>query len=442
MKKLLLLFLALIYVFGACSQSIKCKQRLIVTTDLGGADPDDTQSLIHLLVCSDVVDIEGIISSSSWIDCPDWTSEITKVIDDYSIVLPILRKHSGGFPDADYLKSVVKRGQAVSNMCGVGAGKDSPGSELIISAVDKQNDSRPVWFVAWSGMNTIAQAIWKVHETRTSEEFKKFADKIRIYDVLGQDDAGAWIARHFPDIFYIRNTQVYGCGPSDEWITENIQSKAPFGATYPDRKWAAEGDTPSFLYVLANGLNVPDSISYGGWGGRFSKEPVAGVRGMDFIEKSGKSEAQYDPYCMYASAPEGVNAINKWKEHILNDFAARMVWTTTSEYSEANHHPVVVVNNDSTYSHINIDASVGETLLLDASSSFDPDNDALHYEWMVYYEPGSYKGNVSLNSDNKGKCKVMIPTDAKGKNFHVILVLTDGGEPQLTAYRRFVIDVK
>lgn len=434
--------MALIYVFGACSQSIKCKQRLIVTTDLGGADPDDTQSLIHLLVCSDVVDIEGIISSSSWIDCPDWTSEITKVIDDYSIVLPILRKHSGGFPDADYLKSVVKRGQAVSNMCGVGAGKDSPGSELIISAVDKQNDSRPVWFVAWSGMNTIAQAIWKVHETRTSEEFKKFADKIRIYDVLGQDDAGAWIARHFPDIFYIRNTQVYGCGPSDEWIAENIQSKASFGATYPDRKWAAEGDTPSFLYVLANGLNVPDSISYGGWGGRFSKEPVAGVRGMDFIEKSGKSEAQYDPYCMYASAPEGVNAINKWKEHILNDFAARMIWTTTSEYSEANHHPVVVVNNDSTYSHINIDASVGETLLLDASSSFDPDNDALHYEWMVYYEPGSYKGNVSLNSDNKGKCKVMIPTDAKGKNFHVILVLTDGGEPQLTAYRRFVIDVK
>ena len=56
---------------------------------------------------------------------------------------------------------------------------------------------------------------------------------------------------------------------------------------------------------------MPDSVSYGGWGGRFSKEPVAGVRGMDFIEKSGKSEAQYDTYYMYASAPEGVNAINK-----------------------------------------------------------------------------------------------------------------------------------
>lgn len=119
---------------------------------------------------------------------------------------------------------------------------------------------------------------------------------------------------------------------------------------------------------MANGLNVPDSVSYGGWGGR--------------------------------------------------------------------------VNNDSTYNHVNIDASAGETLLLDASSSFDPDNDALHYEWMVYYEPGSYKGTVSLNSDNKGKCKVIIPNDARDRDFHVILVLTDSGEPSLTAYRRFVIDVK
>lgn len=443
MKNLIILLsLSIVYCISAFSNNISEKQRLIVMTDLGGADPDDVQSLIHLLVCSDVVDIEGIICSPSWIDCPDWTVNINKVIDDYAVVLPRLRKHSEGFPDADFLKSVVKRGQAVSNMAGVGEGKDSSGSELIISVVNKQSDSRPVWLVAWSGMNTIAQAIWKVHNSRTPEDFKKFASKIRIYDVLGQDDAGAWIAKKFPEILYIRNTQVYGCGPSDEWITENVQSKIPFGATYPERKWAAEGDTPSFLYVLANGLNVPDSISYGGWGGRFLKEPVAGVRGMDFIEKSGKSEALYDPYYMYASAPEGVDAINKWKEHILNDFAARMIWTTTSEYSEANHHPVAVINNDSTYSHINIDASVRETLLLDASASFDPDNDTLHYEWMVYNEPGTYKGIVDLHSDNNGKCRVIIPDDAKGKNFHVILVLTDDGEPSLTVYRRFVIDVK
>lgn len=321
-----------------CSQSNVGKQRLIVTTDLGGADPDDKQSLIHLLVCADRIDLEGIISSNAWVDDPDRTSDIMEVINCYSDVYPFLKIHSKGFPDVNYLKSIVKRGQEKSNMSGVGEGKDSPGSELIIDAVDKKEDSRPVWLAAWSGMNTIAQAIWKVHATRTPEEFRKFAAKIRIYDVLGQDDAGAWIAKSFPEIYYIRNKEIYGWGPSDEWIKENVQSKKPFGTCYPDRIWASEGDSPSFLYVYANGLNVPDSLTYGGWGGRFNAERTAGIRGMDFIEKSGKNEGMYDPYFMHASSKEGIAAINKWRQHILNDFAARMNWTTTDKFSEANHH--------------------------------------------------------------------------------------------------------
>lgn len=55
-------------------------------------------------------------------------------------------------------------------------------------------------------------------KTRSSEDFKAFVNKIRIYDVLGQDDAGAWIAKNFPEILYIRNTKVYGWAPTDEWI--------------------------------------------------------------------------------------------------------------------------------------------------------------------------------------------------------------------------------
>ena len=191
-----------------------------------------------------------------------------------------------------------------------------------------EEDARPVWLAAWSGMNTIAQAIWKVHSTRSPEEFQKFVAKIRIYDVLGQDDAGAWIAKSFPEIFYIRNTEIYGWGPGDEWIKDNVQSRKPLGGCYPDRIWASEGDSPSFLYVYANGLNVPDSLAYGGWGGRFKMERTAGIRGMDFIEKSGKSEKIYDPYFMHASTSEGIAAINKWRQHILNDFAARMCWAT------------------------------------------------------------------------------------------------------------------
>lgn len=108
--------------------------------------------------------------------------------------------------------------------------------------------------------------------------------------MLGQDDAGAWIAQNYPGILYLRNKAVYGWAPSDEWLRDNIQSHKPLGDYYPDRKWATEGDSPSFLYVYANGLNVPEEITFGGWGGRLSDIPVENIRGMKFIAQSGKDE--------------------------------------------------------------------------------------------------------------------------------------------------------
>ena len=39
------------------------RYRVLVSTDIGGTDPDDFQSMVHLLVYADVLDVEGIISS-------------------------------------------------------------------------------------------------------------------------------------------------------------------------------------------------------------------------------------------------------------------------------------------------------------------------------------------------------------------------------------------
>ena len=226
------------------------KHRLIVTTDLGGTDPDDIQSMIHLLLCSNVIDIEGLISSQVWMDDPDKTAKISEVVEQFGEVLPRLNKHAEGYPSLNQLRAIIKRGQPSSNMTGVGQGKDSPGSELIISVVDEKKDQRPVWLAGWGGMNTIAQALWKVKHTRSEKDLKKFTAKIRIYDVLGQDDAGAWIAKNFPEIIYIRNTEVYGWGPSDQWLKQNIQNHQPLGKHYPDRKWATEGDSPAFFLCI------------------------------------------------------------------------------------------------------------------------------------------------------------------------------------------------
>lgn len=414
------------------------KSRLIVTTDLGGSDPDDIQSMIHLLVCSDRIDIEGLISSQAWINDPDKTTALQSIVDKFVSVLPNMLVHSASFPTAEHLKSIVVRGQSIAHMDGVGDGMDSPGSELIVNSIIREDD-RPIWLVAWGGMNTIAQAIWRLQNTSDEETFRHYLSKIRIYDILGQDDAGAYIAKTYPEILYIRNKEVYGWAPNDEWTRENVQSKLPLGQYYPNRIWATEGDSPSFLYLIANGLNEPEHPNYGGWGGRFSLEKIKNIRGMDFIQRSGKDESRYDDYYMIGSAPEGVRAIKKWEDHIRNDFAARMVWSQESNYENANHHPIVTVDGIKKLSPTRIEVSPEQTICLSASGTYDPDNDALDYSWYVYEEPST--GKVKIENAESKECVVKIPENSDGSVYHIILEVTDNGVPRLTSYRRIIISV-
>ena len=53
------------------------------------------------------------------------------------------------------------------------------------------------------------------------------------------------------------------------WLDRNIRRKGPLGAQYPRVEYLMEGDTPSFLGLVNNGLNVPEHPDWGGWGGRY-----------------------------------------------------------------------------------------------------------------------------------------------------------------------------
>ena len=412
--------------------------RLIVTTDLGGSDPDDIQSMIHLLVCSDRIDIEGLISSEAWVDDPDKTEKLRQTVEHFIEVLPTLRIHSSGYPSAEYLRSIVAQGQDKPHMDGVGEGKDSPGSDLIVDAI-RREDSRPLWVAAWGGMNTVAQALHKLKSTEDGEAFRKYISRLRIYDILGQDDAGAYIAKNYPELVYIRNKEVYGWAPNDQWTKENIQNILPLGAHYPNRIWAIEGDSPSFLYVYSNGLNDPEHPEYGGWGGRFSKDRIRNIRGMDFIERSGKSEAIFDDYYMIGSAPEGNQSIKRWEQSIHNDFAARMIWSQEKHYDKANHHPVAAYNGDMGRKPVYLYAKPGDTVILSASGSYDPDNDDLEYFWSLYEEPSDYEGNVILDDAGGRDCQIIVPERVGDDGIHIILEVTDKGSPKLTSYRRIII---
>lgn len=44
------------------------KPRVLISTDIGGTDPDDNQSMAHLLMYSDRFEMEGLVSSPSYGD--------------------------------------------------------------------------------------------------------------------------------------------------------------------------------------------------------------------------------------------------------------------------------------------------------------------------------------------------------------------------------------
>jgi hypothetical protein len=439
--KYLIFSILVIAAFSVTAQVNYRKPRVINTTDLG-ADPDDEQSLVRQLVSSNEFDIEGIIvSTSCWKKTQSNTDMLDEIVDAYALAYPNLKVHAPGFPDPDYLRSISVMGQKGYGMAEVGSGKDSPGSELIIRSVDK-DDPLPVWIMGWGGMNTVAQAIWKVRETRTSEQLSKFLSKLRLFDILGQDDAGAWIAKNFPNVFYIRATKVYGWAPSDEYLKEHIQSHGPLGAVYPDRKWSTEGDSPSFMHVFPNGLHDPEQIDQGGWGGRFSFTKIEGIRSMSEVAKINKNaEPDFDPYYMYGNTEESEYAIKLWNNGYNNDFAARMDWSISSNYGDANHHPCAVLNDDSTRQVLYLNVSAGSAVVLNAQGSSDPDGDTLAYAWMFYKAPGTYEKSVDILHESSSVAQLNIPIDAKGERLDIILKVTDDGTPNLTAYRRIVFMV-
>jgi hypothetical protein len=480
MKKLLstiLCTICLISVNQVCAsgQSVD-KSRLIVLTDIEN-EPDDSQSLIRLLLYSSQIDIEGLIATTSvWLKDRVAPETIRKIIDGYGKVQPNLLKHETGYPSANDLLKLVKQGLPVYGMKAVGQGEDSEGSEWIIKVLG-ENDDRPLWISVWGGPNTLAQALWKIKETQSSAEAKRLIAKLRVYTISDQDDSGYWIRKNFPDLFYIVSpgsydnstwTAINNVFPginnkviSNGWLADNIQQgHGPLGALYPDVAYGMEGDTPSWLMLIQNGLNDSAVPNWGSWGGRYElykpepfKTPV-----MPSFTGGGPYEPETRPVWTNAEDKftpylpnEYGKAIHKdtgtyigykvtlwrWREDFQNDFAARMDWCTMS-FENANHPPVAKVNGPEQFT-----VKSGELFNLDADGSYDPDGDALSYLWFQYPEAGTYKGIVfSTGSDNMYNIRnIKAPQVDSPQIVHYILKVTDKGTPALSRYKRVIVTI-
>lgn len=476
-KKFNLVFLFSLLIFNCDFLSAQegQKNRVIILTDIE-ADPDDTQTLVRLMLYSNVIDIKGIVATTSVHQKNEIHPEsVIRIIERYDQVQENLLKHEPGFPDAGSLLKLVKRGLPVYGMQGVGKDKDSEGSEWIIKELEK-DDSRPLWISVWGGPNTLAQALFKIKETKTAAEAKRLIDKLRVYTISDQDDSGIWMRTNFPDLFYIVSPGGYESSTwtaitkyypgvrseviSNSWLAENIQQDhGPLGSAYPDVAYGMEGDTPSWLSLIPNGLNTPEHPEWGGWGGRYelyqpeySTLDRTGFTGGVPVDSETRpiwtnASDRFTPYVPneYGRAirkdtitfNDNQATLFRWREDFQNDFAARMDWTFKS-YTEANHPPVPGLGHPE-----ELTVKSGEIFILDASGTTDPDDDNLSYHWFNYPEAGTLDKPLQFSlAENMYRIfSVTAPEVDKKETAHFILKVTDKGKPALTRYKRVIVNI-
>lgn len=450
------------------------KPRVFVLTDIEN-EPDDAMSMVRFLVYSNNYDIEGLAATTSIHQQKKVaTYRIKEIVDAYAKVWSNLEKHESGFPTSEYLKSIITEGLPDYGMHAIGKGKDSHASEMLIKSVDK-NDPRPLWVTVWGGPNVLGQALWKVKKTRSAKEIQEFVSKLRVYAISDQDDSGPWIRKEFPELFYIVSPGFNQGGAyhhatwsgisgdffharcdgadfqtvSNEWLDKNIRKKGPLGAEYPLWEYLMEGDTPSFLPLINNGLNNPEHPEYGGWGGRYEL----------YTPRMQKWHLYPESRPIWTDSDDEVLGIDghwhdgnhetiwRWRNAFQNDFAARMDWSI-KEYNEANHPPIAKLAHNN-----HLTAKKGDKIMLSAKGSSDPDGDALSYEWFLYSEAGTFPVSsarsgqpVVIQDFDQQVAFFVVPTKRIMKpgigTMHIILAVTDYGTPRLTRYQRVIVEIE
>lgn len=439
------------------------KPRLVVCTDIAPADvePDDMESMVRLMAYADLFEVEALITSVGWNCDPypaEWAQYLQRVIEAYRKDVTKLMKRSaqssfmvlgeenrqqqiGYWPSADYLKSRTVMGSVHGGIKVIGEGNDSPGSELLIRLAD-EDDPRPIYVAAWGGANTLAQAIWRVKQTRSAEELKRFVRKFRIYTITDQDmqynmrmnraySSHMWLRQEFKDDLQF----IWDEGAWQEqcelgkrhWQKhqDHIQGKGALGKEYPDYKWGVEGDTPSFLYVMPHGLNDPEDPLQAGWAGYHERGLCA-----DSLTTA------------WTSWQEPLRSISvgyktRFYPDELSDFMARMQW---ADEGQGNRNPQVVVNGSKGLLPYYIYVKAGDTISLDASGSKDPDGDALQFHWWQQPEIGHCK--VTIESPEASVATIQIPENTASDTIHIICEVHDEGPFHLVAYRRIIINIE
>jgi lysophospholipase L1-like esterase len=251
------------------------RHRVIVSTDIGGTDFDDFQSMVHLFVYADSFDLEGVISSPYGAGRKE---HILPIIDCYERDYPNLKTYSDRYPTPAALRAITKQGETETAPYD-GVRHPTEGSEWIVQCA-RRDDPRPLHVLVWGGIEDLAQAL---------HDAPDILPKLRVYFIGGPNlkwsvDAYHYVATHHPKLWMIEANETYwgwfmggnqeGDRGNDTFVTTHVAGRGALGDFFANdirfesvtRTTLKMGDSPSVGWLLHGKLEDP---TFPGWGGQF-----------------------------------------------------------------------------------------------------------------------------------------------------------------------------
>ncbi len=321
MKNGTFLLMIIVLVFGSSSILADSKQedeimtgpryRVIVSTDIGGSDPDDHQSMAHLMLYTDTLDFEGLISTQ-WRGSRK--AEILKIIDCYERDYPNLKTYSDKYPTPDALRAITKTG-ATGHPGLSGVRTPTEGSEWIVQCA-RRDDPRPLYVLIWGGITDVAQAL---------HDAPDILPKLRVYFIGGPNKQGSaneynYIEQNHPTLWMIESNATYrgwfvGGDQTGEWsnrgfIAQHVAGRGALGEFLAPILGGRMkmGDTPSLAWLL---YGNPDDPTQPSWGGQFVRVWDGRKTILDHLPTSEKEQVEVFGVIEFTMpVPEGFSDTN------------------------------------------------------------------------------------------------------------------------------------